>query len=477
MDPMAALRCECETPTPSPRRVRGEKPIYVGVSNRRGPVINWKHRYMKILALTAGAARMYCGSCLRDNTLAAELGKQGHDVTLLPLYTPTRTDEPNASYPKVFLNGISVCLYQQAAFFRKTRLLDRLWDAPWMLNLASRTSLQVDPHLLGAMAVSMLRGEEGFQLKEIRKLTTWLRSQPAPDLVVLPNSLLIGLARPIREAVNRPICCMLQGEELFLDQLREPYRTQSLELIRAQVAGVDGFAAVSQYSADYWRRRLDIPERRMYVIPLGINLEGYDRGERLPHPAFTIGFFARVAPEKGLHLLVESYIRLRRETDFGGSALRAAGYLAPEHRSYLRGLERRMKEAGLAHEFRYLGELDRGQKIEYLQSLDLLSVPSTYDEPKGIFLLEAMAAGAVAVQPRRGAFPEILEKTGGGILVEPDDAARLADAVYRLWKDPERVAELRRRGLQGVRLHCGASHMAARAVEAFSAMATAAAHA
>ena len=45
---------------------------------------------MKILAFTAGAARMYCGSCLRDNALAAELKRQGHDVILLPIYTPTR---------------------------------------------------------------------------------------------------------------------------------------------------------------------------------------------------------------------------------------------------------------------------------------------------------------------------------------------------------------------------------------------------
>ncbi len=318
-----------------------------------------------------------------------------------------------------------------------------------MLRLASRTSIEVDPRTLGAMTVSMLRGEEGFQLKEILKLTEWLRGEAAPDIVTLPNSLLIGLARPIRQALNRPICCTLQGEELFLDQLQEPYRTQSLELIRAAIDDVDGFAAVSQYCAGYWRRRLGIPESKMHVIPLGINLEGYDRGERAPNSTFNVGYFARVAPGKGLHLLAESYLRLRRETDFSGSTLDVAGYLAPEHRDYLRGIERRMKEAGLGHEFRYRGELDRAQKIDFLRSLDVLSVPSTYDEPKGIFLLEAMAAGAVVVQPRRGAFPEILERTGGGILVEPDDAASLADGIYALWKAPERLAELRRKRAGG----------------------------
>jgi glycosyltransferase involved in cell wall biosynthesis len=421
---------------------------------------------------------MYCGSCLRDNTLAAELMRQGHEITLLPLYTPTRTDEPNVSSPGVSLNGISVCLSQEAAFFRRPRpILDRLWDAPWMLSLASKSSIRVNPHTLGAMTVSMLRGESGNQLKDIRKLAARLTTQAPPDLVTLPNSLLIGLARPLREALDRPICCTLQGEEVFLDQLPEPYRTQALDLIRAKTADVDGFVAVSNFSADYWQRHLGIPSGKMHVVPLGINAEDYGPPARTPGAPFRLGFLARVAPEKGLHLLAESYIRLRRDTRFGPSALEAAGYLAPEHRGYLRAIARRMKEAGLAHEFHYRGELDRAAKIEFLRSLDVLSVPSTCDEPKGLSILEAMAAGVPVVQPRRGAYPEIIEATGGGILVEPGDPASLADAIYRLSKDPALAAELGRRGAAGVRANFTASQMAARALEAYHSIATDRAHA
>jgi glycosyltransferase involved in cell wall biosynthesis len=433
---------------------------------------------MKILALTAGAARMYCGSCLRDNALAAELKRQGHDITLLPLYTPTRTDESNVSEPRVFLNGISVCLDQEAAFFRrKHALVDRLWDAPWMLKLASRTSIRVDPRRLGAMTVSMLRGEDGYQLKEILQLTTWLRGEDSPDIVTLPNSLLIGLARPIREALHRPICCTLQGEDLFLSQLTEPYRTQALELIRAKIVDVDGFVAVSEFCADYWLRQLGIPDRMMQVVPLGIDTEGYGPPARAAGAPFRIGFLARIAPEKGLHILAESYLRLRRDSDFDGSVLEVAGYLAPDHRSYLRGIERQMKAAGLAHEFRYRGEVDRARKIEFLRSLDVFSVPATYAEPKGISLLEAMASGVPVVQPRVGAFPEIVDKTGGGVLVEPDSAASLAGGIYGLWKDPKMAAQFGRRGAEGVRTHFNASQMAARALEAYQAIATARSHA
>ena len=236
--------------------------------------------------------------------------------------------------------------------------------------------------------------------------------------------------------MGRPLCCTLQGEDLFLSQLPEPYRTQSWELIRANVAHVDGYAAVSEFAADYWRRELGIPAHRMHVVPLGINLEGYDPGLRVHSDRFTVGYLARVAPEKGLHLLAESYIRLRRETDFGGAVLEAAGYLAPEHRGYLRGIEKQMKDAGFAGEFRYRGELDRVRKIEFLRDLDVMSVPCTYDEPKGLSVLEAMANGVPVVQPRRGAFPEILERTGGGILVEPDDAGSLAQAIHDAVEGP-----------------------------------------
>jgi len=433
---------------------------------------------MKILAFTAGAAQMYCGSCIRDNALAAELKSQGHDIILQPIYTPTLTDEPNVAAHKVFFGGISVYLEQHMGLFRSTPwLFDKLWDSEWALKLAARRSLPVNPRLLGELTVSMLRGEDGLQRKEIRKLAAWLRSEPPPDIVTLPNSLLISLAQPIRQAVGRPVCCTLQGEDLFLSQLPEPYRTQSLDLIRANIEHVDGFAAVSEYYAGFMCRYLDIPAHKMHVVPLGVNLKGYDATLRLNSNCFTVGYFARVAPEKGLHLLVEAYVKLRRETEFSGATLEVAGYLAPEHREYLHGIERRMKDAGFDHEFRYRGALDRPHKIDFLRNLDILCVPATYDEPKGMFLLEAMTNGVPVVQPRRGAFPEILEKTGGGILVEPDDAASLAQGIFSLWKDPALVAELAKRGVEGVREHYSAARMAARALEVYGMIAAARAHA
>ncbi|MEP6913244.1 MAG: glycosyltransferase family 4 protein [bacterium] len=423
---------------------------------------------MKILYLTGGAGQMYCGSCLRDNALATELISRGHDVTLLPVYTPTLTDEPNVSGEKVFFGGISVYLEQYVPFFRKSpRWLDRLWDSTPMLQLASRRSISTSPKMLGEMTVSMLKAENGFQQKEILKLTEWVRHEKPPDVVSLPYTLLIGLAKPIKEALNRPICCTLQGEDLFLEGLHEPYRSEAKDLIRANVKDVDAFIAVSDYYAEFMPGYLGIPREKIRVVPLGINLQGYEMREREPEEPFTVGFFARIAPEKGLHVLAEAYRVIRKDGRITNSRLEVAGYLAPEHKAYLSNIERQMKQAGLAEEFHYRGVLDRQQKIAFLRKLDVLSVPATYDEPKGMFLLEAMACGVPLVQPGRGAFTEIIEKTGAGLLVEPDDSEKLAEGILRLFNDPAIAETFGQNGFQKVREHYSVARMADRALEVY----------
>jgi glycosyltransferase involved in cell wall biosynthesis len=190
----------------------------------------------------------------------------------------------------------------------------------------------------------------------------------------------------------------------------------------------------------------------MSVVPLGINLAGYERAKRTGD-TFRVGYFARVSPEKGLHVLADAYIQLRARTAGARMRLDAAGYLAPAQAAYLDEVKKTLAKAGLADEFRYHGAVDRDGKLAFLQSLDVLSVPAPYDEPKGMFLLEAMGEGVPVVQPRRGAFTEIVEKTGGGILVPPDDTNALAGALHTLWQDPAGLDELGRRGFDGVRAH------------------------
>ncbi len=424
---------------------------------------------MRILSITAGAAGMYCGSCARDNSLAAELIRQSHDVTLVPVYTPTRTDEPNMSRQRVLFGGISVYLQQHSALFRKTPyFLDRLWDSPRVIDAFAGRAVSNDPQLLGDLTLSMLRGERGTLQKEFDKMLGWLRREPRPDVVNIPNSLLIALASPLRREFGRPVCCTLQGEELFINGLTDSYRHRAIEMIRRQVSQIDRFIAVSDYCARFMSDFLAIPKDKISVVPLGINMAGYERRSRTPEEDFRIGYFARIGPEKGLRVLSEAYVRFRRKTGTARARLEAAGYLAPPYEAYLQDVRRMLDQAGLAGEFTYHGVVDRKGKLAFLQSLDVLSVPATYNEPKGMFLLEAMANGVPVVQPRRGAFAEIVERTGGGLLVEPDDPDKLAEGLFTLWEDRRLADNLGEQAYDGVRAHYTVGHAVERLLAVYN---------
>jgi glycosyltransferase involved in cell wall biosynthesis len=423
---------------------------------------------------------MYCGSCARDNALAAELAARGHDVTLVPVYTPTRTDEPNMSRKRVLFGGISVYLEQHSRLFRRTpRFLDRLWDSPRVINALAGKAVSNDPQLLGDLTISMLRGEQGALRKEFEKMLDWLREEPPPDIVNLPNSLLIALAAPLRRALGRPICCTLQGEELFINGLTDPYRRRVVLMIREQVSQIDRFIAVSEYCARFMSEYLEIPADKITVVPLGISMNGYERRPQTAprekeYPGeFRVGYFARIGPEKGLHLLADAYVRFRRQVPQARVRLEAAGYLPSPMQAYMHAVRAQFEKAGLASEFSYRGVLDREGKLAFLQSLDLFSVPATYDEPKGMFLLEAMASGVPVVQPRRGAFTEIVESTGGGLLVEPDDPDKLAEGLFTLWQDRDTAATLGRRAHEGVRRHYSVARSADRLLAVYEDLANA----
>jgi glycosyltransferase involved in cell wall biosynthesis len=317
--------------------------------------------------------------------------------------------------------------------------------------------MSVNPKDLGELTVSTLRGEQGHQRKEIGKLVDWLRTEPGFDVIALPYTLLIGLAEPLKRALAAPVICTLQGEDLFLSGLHEPHRSQCLSLIREHARHVDRFIAVSAYYAAFMPDFLGIPRDGVDIVPLGIDFEGHTPVEKPAGGPLRIGYFARVCPEKGLQSLCEAVAGMSEPHE-----LRVAGYLPPEHARWLAGLESR-------YGFKYEGAPDRDGKIRFLQSIDVMSVPSEYAEPKGIFLLEAMANGTPVVQPRRGAYPEIVAKTRGGVLVEPGCRVSLGMALDALARERDRLQDLGRLAAEGVRKHYSVELMAQRTLEVYKA--------
>jgi glycosyltransferase involved in cell wall biosynthesis len=428
---------------------------------------------MRIAYIAAGAAGMYCGSCLHDNTLAAALLELGEDVLLVPTYTPLRTDEANVSIDRVFFGGINVYLQQKSALFRHTPWwLDRVLDSPALLNLATRGAGSVDPTKLGDMTVSMLRGEQGNQRKEIEKLVHWLIHDVKPDIVHLSNALQLGMARLLRERCGPPVVCQLSGEDVFLEKLTPPHYDQARALLRERAADADAFVAINNYYANYMVDYLAIDRARINVIPHGLRLTGHAaRRERPPGQPAVVGYLARICEDKGLHLLVEACELLARRNDVPPFVLHAAGYLGANDREYLQGLESRTASGPLAGRFKYFGEPDRDQKIAFLQSLDVMSVPTVYRESKGLPALEAMANAVPVVLPDHGSFSELISNTGGGLLHRPHDPDDVAEKIALLLRDPARAAELGRAGQCAIHDRYHAEAMAQRTLELYQGLA------
>src|SRR5262249_20521774 len=205
---------------------------------------------------------------------------------------------------------------------------------------------------LGDPTVSMLKGELGHQRKEIDKLAHWLATEVRPELINLTNALLSGLVREVKARLGVPLLCTLQGDDVFLESLPEPYRAQSLELIRTHCRQIDGFIATSRYYAEFMSNYLAIPRDRIHVIYPGLNLSGHAGSRRATNgPPYTIGYFARICPEKGLHTLAQAFRILCQTPGTPPCRLRVSGWLGSQNRAYLAGISQQLKEAGLSHHF------------------------------------------------------------------------------------------------------------------------------
>jgi glycosyltransferase involved in cell wall biosynthesis len=421
---------------------------------------------VNIIQLTPGAGPMYCGNCLRDNGLVAALRQMGHQATLAPLYLPLTLDEADQSAgTPVFMGGINVYLDQKFALFRAApSWLRRRLASRRLLKWAAGRAARTRPEELGDMTLSMLRGEEGFQARELDDLTGWIKSQPKPDALCLSNALLIGLARRLKLDLRAPVLCMLQGEDGFLDSLPEPFRASCWQTLAQRVRDADLLVAPSKFFAELMSRRLGLAPGQVKVVYNGIKLQ---EGPSAPSGAGdgknrdpVLGFFARMCREKGLDLLVDAYILLRKRGQLKGLRLKIGGSCGPRDAALVETLKGRLRSAGLEGEAEFCPNLSLAEKLAFLRSLSVFSVPARCEEAFGLYVIEAMAAGVPVVQPRSGAFPELIEATGGGVLCKPADPESLAEAIEGLLLAPERARALGECGRKAVMAQFSAKRMA-----------------
>ena len=408
---------------------------------------------MKIVEITPGSGdNFYCENCLRDRELAKALGRSSHEIMFMPLYLPVKVDSDAVRRTPIFFGGINVYLQQKLNFFRKSpRILDFLFDRKIFLKLAARKAGMTSASDLGQTTVSMLRGSDGRQVKELERLVNWLgRKKNKPDVIWLSNALLTGMAETLRTRLGVPIICMLHDEDGFIDGLTEPYASQAWDLITKHARdNVDAFISVSKYYADLMKDRLSLDDDKVHVVYPGVDMQAYDPAVEKPKVP-TIGFLSRLCFGKGLDTLVEAFVALKRNPKLKNARLLIAGGSTGNDEVFIRMIHKRLESCRLTKDVDFWADFDHKSKQEFFSNLSVLSVPEKHPTACGLYVIEAMAAAVPVVQPASGGFPEIIELTNGGITCQPNNAVDLAAALERFLLDPEYAQQTGLRGHNAV---------------------------
>jgi glycosyltransferase involved in cell wall biosynthesis len=157
-----------------------------------------------------------------------------------------------------------------------------------------------------------------------------------------------------------------------------------------------------------------------------------DPGPTGAGPRSGFVYVGRLAEAKGVPVLLEAWRTLRSR---GNAPVLTIAGDGPLHDVVAR-------EAARHDEIRFLGKIERSEVLDLVRSTRCLILPSSWEETFGLTVVEAFAVGTPAIATLHGSFPDIVTHDHDGLLVEPDDASALADAVSRLEDDEAMVGRM-----------------------------------
>ena len=423
---------------------------------------------MNILYIIPGSGdSFYCGNCLRDSKYVGAVRDLGHRVVKIPMYLPLFSDENDTENIPLFYGAISIYLKQMYPFLRKAPAwFDRLLNARPMLKLAAHMSGSTRAKGLGELTVSMLMGEHGQQKEELDRMVAWIAEHCQPDIIHLSNALLLGLAGRIREKLDVPVVCSLQDEDVWVDVMKPAFRDRAWELIREDAANVDLFVAVSEYYGNVMKERMNLPAGKIQRVHLGVLPEDYP-AVPFGSKGRNIGFISRMNHENGLDILVDAFIRLKKQPGFEDVQLVLTGGSTGDDAKFIRSIRKKLARAGLPGSVDFHEDFTGGGRMEFFRKVSVVSVPVRMGEAFGLYLVEAMASGVPVVQPALGAFPEIVGTTGGGIIYEVNTPENLALSLERILSDRELLRQKSLQARSGTEEHFNITRQSGKMIEAY----------
>lgn len=409
---------------------------------------------MKIAHIIPGSGgSFYCGNCMRDSKYIRALKDLGHQVIKVPLYLPIFDDAHDLDEVPVFYGAVNLYLKQQFPIFRHLpAFVEHALDSKSVLEMAARKAGSTRAKGLEEMTISMLLGEDGGQKEELERLVDWLADEAKPDVVHLSNALLLGLAHRIKQRMNIVVVCSLQDEDVWVDAMDDKYRQKVWDLMSERGNYVDVFIPVSNYFASAIHQRMVVPECKMQPVYLGVDAADY-----LPKPVENkgpvVGYLSRMCHENGLAVLVDAFILLRKDPGYSSVQLKITGGKTGDDLAYIKEQKKKITQAKLDGDVFWVDEFEGDERQKFFDSVRLISVPVLNGEAFGLYMLEAMASGVPMVQPALGAFPEVIETSGGGVIYGENEPERLAEAMKKLIFDDARLQQLADAGIAGVKAH------------------------
>ncbi len=409
---------------------------------------------MNIIQIIPGSGgSFYCGNCLRDSKYVDALRKEGHQVVKIPMYLPLFADEHDITDIPIFYGAISTYLKQVYPVFRKMPAwMEKMLNSKPMMKMAASMAGSTRAKGLEDMTISMLLGEQGEQKKELDKMVDWIVEHCKPDIIHISNALLLGLAKRLKEKTGVPVLCSLQDEDVWVDAMQIRFQQKIWDLMHEKAKDVDALVAVSNYFAETMKKLMNLPEEKIHTFYLGVDAADYQFVSTKEKPG-NVGYISRMCHENGFDIVVDAFIELKRKPGFENVKLIATGGSTGDDAKYIKEQKRKLRDNHLEDSFEIIPEFEGDKRHDFFKKVSIVSVPVRIGEAFGMYLLESMASGVPVVQPALGAFPEIIEKSGGGVTYSPNTPEKLCETWADLLSNPAKLEKLSLDGYEGTKKH------------------------
>lgn len=410
---------------------------------------------MKIVYLITGSGgSFYCGNCYRDMLYVRAIRKvPGIKARAIPLYLPPDkiTSRESGFDENVFFGAISMFLREKVHFLRNMpACIDKVLDSKLLLRFAAKQAGTTSAEGYEELTINMIEGDNAFRRTEVDRLVRYIIKEGKPDIIHLSNALILGLARQLKKRIDVRVVCSLLNEDDWIDDMDEPFRSRAWQMVAKEAGYVDVFVTPSNYYRDLFRSKTGLKGENVVVVPLGFDPEN----EEIPRPdrePTSIGFFSRVNKYNGFDKLVDAFIEMKKQNQIPGLSLKICGGYTGADKEFISEQIRKIRKSKLEKSVKIYPEFAGEKKLEFFRDVDVISVPVRKYDGYGLYLLEANASGVPVVQPATGAFPEIIEKTRGGIIYSPDTVDELAGNLTRLMNDRSLISSLGENGRKMVR--------------------------